>query len=69
MYTLEIDTAQPYKVHIGTHLLEQVGELTRSTCGGNRAVIVTDTNVGPLYAVPRPCEPGRCRLHGRRVHL
>lgn len=52
MYTLEIDTAQPYKVHIGTHLLEQVGELTRSTCGGNRAVIVTDTNVGPLYAVP-----------------
>lgn len=52
MYTLDIDTAKPYRVHIGTFLLERTGELAREACRGDRAVIVTDTNVGPLYAVP-----------------
>lgn len=52
MYTLDIDTSRPYQVHIGTFLLERVGEYARATCGGERAVIVTDSNVGPLYALP-----------------
>ena len=52
MYILDIDTKQPYRVYIGTMLLEQTGTLTREACGGERAVIVTDTNVGPLYALP-----------------
>lgn len=51
-YVLDIDTPRPYKVHIGTFLLERVGEISREAAGGERAVIVTDTNVGPLYAQP-----------------
>ena len=50
--TIDIDTARPYQVHVGTFLLEQAGPLVRATAGGTRAVIVTDTNVGPLYQVP-----------------
>ena len=50
--TIDIDTARPYQVHVGTFLLEQAGPLVRATAGGTRAVIVTDTNVGPLYQMP-----------------
>ena len=50
--TIDIDTARPYQVHVGTFLLEQAGPLVRTTAGGSRAVIVTDTNVGPLYQMP-----------------
>lgn len=45
--TIDIDTARPYQVHVGTFLLEQAGPLVRATAGGTKAVIVTDTNVGP----------------------
>mgnify|MGYP000000651956 CR=1 FL=1 len=50
--TIDIDTARPYQVHVGTFLLEQAGPLVRATAGGAKAVIVTDTNVGPLYQMP-----------------
>ena len=50
--TIDIDTARPYQVHVGTFLLEKAGPLVRATAGGSRAVIVTDTNVGPLYQMP-----------------
>lgn len=50
MYTIDIPASTPYKVHIGTMLLEASGEFVRTACGGERAVIVTDSNVGPLYA-------------------
>ena len=50
--TIDIDTARPYQVHVGTFLLEQSGPLVRATAGGAKAVIVTDTNVGPLYQMP-----------------
>ena len=50
--TIDIGTARPYQVHVGTFLLEQAGPLVRATAGGTRAVIVTDTNVGPLYQMP-----------------
>ena len=50
--TIDIDTARPYQVHVGTFLLEQAGPLVRTTADGTRAVIVTDTNVGPLYQMP-----------------
>lgn len=52
-YTLDIQTSRPYQVHIGTFLLEQVGSVVTSTCAGaERALIITDSNVGPLYAAP-----------------
>ena len=52
-YTLDIDTERPYKVHIGTFLLEQVGQIAREAVpGAGRALVVTDSNVGPLYGAP-----------------
>lgn len=52
-YTLDINTTQPYRVHIGTFLLEQVGAITKSVVeDAERALVITDFNVGPLYAAP-----------------
>ena len=52
-YTLEIDTPHPYRVLIGTFLLEQSGGLVRDACPrATRALIITDSNVGPLYGAP-----------------
>ncbi len=52
-YTLDIDTPTPYQVHIGTFLLEQVGPIVREAVPrAERALIITDSNVGPLYAAP-----------------
>ncbi len=50
--TIDIDTARPYQVHVGTFLLEQAGPLVRSRAPAVLIVIVTDTNVGPLYQMP-----------------
>lgn len=50
MYTIHVDTGRPYDVVIGTRLLEDAGARIRAVSGGTRAVIVTDSNVGPLYA-------------------
>lgn len=51
-YTIDVKTGRAYTVHVGTFLLEQTGSIARAAAGGNKAVIVTDTNVGPLYAAP-----------------
>ena len=52
-YTLDIDTAHPYQMHIGTFLLEQVGDITQSVAPqAQRALIITDSNVGPLFLAP-----------------
>ena len=67
--TIDIDTARPYQVHVGTFLLEQAGPLVRATAGGTKAVIVTDTNVGPLYQMPVKQKPGGIRLRGEHLHL
>ncbi|MBY4798078.1 3-dehydroquinate synthase [Collinsella sp. AGMB00827] len=50
MYTVSVKASQAYEVHIGTGLLEQVGSVARTCAGGTKALIVTDSNVGPLYA-------------------
>lgn len=50
MQTIRVSTGRPYTVHVGTRLLELSGEMIRTACGGVKAVVVTDTNVGPLYA-------------------
>ena len=52
-YSLDINTPQPYRVLVGTFLLEQVGDLTRSVCAdASHALIISDSNVAPLYAAP-----------------
>ena len=50
MQVIPVHTGRSYEVLVGTRLLEQVGESARRHVEGERAVIVTDTNVGPLYA-------------------
>lgn len=52
-YSIDIDTPQPYQVHIGTFLLEEAGRITHEVCPrADRALIITDSNVGPLYTAP-----------------
>jgi 3-dehydroquinate synthase len=38
-----------YAIHIGSNLLDQVGEMALSVMSGKRAFIITDDNVAPLY--------------------
>ncbi len=51
-HIIPINTGRPYQVHVGTFLLEKTGDIARETAGGQKAVIVTDSNVGPLYTQP-----------------
>ena len=48
--TVDVNVSRPYRVHVGTRLLERVGEMVRPLVAGAHAAIVTDSNVGPLYA-------------------
>ena len=48
--SLTVHTARPYGILVGAGLLDRAGELSREVNGGARALIVTDSNVGPLYA-------------------
>ena len=50
MHVISVPTGRAYEVRVGTFLLEQVGAAVRGACRGGRAAIVTDSNVGPLYA-------------------
>ena len=42
--------SRAYEVHVGRGLLDEVGPLVRNAAGGEVAAVVTDSNVGPLYA-------------------
>ena len=50
MELIDVAASTPYTVHVGTGILPRAGELVRAACGGAKAVVVTDSNVGPLYA-------------------
>ena len=50
MHVIDVPASTPYRVHIGTRLLEASGGIIASACGGAQAAIITDSNVGPLYA-------------------
>ena len=52
MNSLDIQASKPYQVLIDTFLLERAGEIARSLNAGRRALIISDTNVAPLYAEP-----------------
>ena len=48
-----VEVATPsrsYNVHVGCGILDGIGAVTRAAAGGERACIITETNVGPLYA-------------------
>ena len=42
--------ARSYDVCVGLGLMDQVGTRTRRVAGGRAAFVITDSNVGPLYA-------------------
>ena len=39
-----------YDVHVGAGILGRVGAVARAAAGGGRCCVITETNVGPLYA-------------------
>ena len=48
-----VEVATPsrsYNVHVGCGILDGIGAVTRAAASGERACIITETNVGPLYA-------------------
>ena len=50
MTTLTVKTARPYDILVGKQLLSRAGGFSREVNNGKRALIVTDSNVAPLYA-------------------
>ncbi len=42
--------SRSYQVHVGCGILDGIGEATRAAAGGERACVITESNVGPLYA-------------------
>lgn len=51
MKTLRVNlSGREYDIYIGKGLLDCAGELIRRISSCKKAVVVTDTNVGPLYA-------------------
>lgn len=49
MKTVKINTSKNYNVAIGSGILSLLGEKCASLLNGQRAVIVTDSNVAPLW--------------------
>lgn len=49
METILVNASKEYEVIIGTDILGSLGERCTSLLGKNRAVIVTDSNVAPLW--------------------
>lgn len=49
METILVNASKEYEVIIGTGILQMLGEKCVSILGKNRAVIVTDSNVAPLW--------------------
>jgi len=50
MRKLTVSGASPYEILIDAQILEKSGEYVRSVTGAEKALIITDTNVAPLYA-------------------
>lgn len=49
MKTVEVTASKSYQVLIGSGLLPQLGEYLRQVCKAQKIVIVSDSNVWPLY--------------------
>ena len=50
MKTIRINAGAPYDVLVGSGLLDRAGALIQKTVAPCRTVLVTDSNVAPLYA-------------------
>lgn len=50
MKTIDVQTGRSYKIHIDRGIMNMAGSYIREVSGAIRAVIVSDSNVAPLYA-------------------
>ncbi len=50
MNSVRVTASREYDIHIGSGILEQLGTLTAAVKSPCRAAVITDSNVGPLYA-------------------
>ncbi len=51
MKTLKVNIPErEYNINIGTGILCRAGELIKEVYGGRKIAVITDSNVGPLYA-------------------
>ncbi len=50
MLTLHTAASRPYDIHIGPGLLREAGRRSRLVNRGSRVLLVSDSNVAPLYA-------------------
>ncbi len=50
MRTVAVNASKNYKVYIEKGILSNCGSIVRSACKGSCAVIISDSNVAPLYA-------------------
>ncbi len=49
--TIPVNTGRPYEILLGRNLLKDAGKLVREVHKkGEKALIITDSNVGPIYA-------------------
>ena len=49
MTDIHVNTAKPYDIHIQKGLLEDAGSYTKSLTAAKKTMIITDSNVAPLY--------------------
>ena len=49
MRTVHVGTGRPYDIDIERGLLDKAGEYAKRLSDAKRVVLVTDTNVAPLY--------------------
>lgn len=50
MRTVNVPASLEYNVHIESGLIDKCGEYAEKLCKGRRAVVISDSNVAPLYA-------------------
>ncbi|MBR3971693.1 MAG: 3-dehydroquinate synthase [Ruminococcus sp.] len=50
MKIVEINASQSYNVYIEQGLLTNCGDIIRGVCSGRKCVVISDSNVAPLYA-------------------
>ncbi len=50
MKTVEINASRSYNVYIEKGLLANCGQIVKNVCKGRKALIISDSNVAPLYA-------------------
>jgi len=50
MKIVQVNTSSPYEIRIQSGVLDQCGQLAAEVLHGRHCALVTDSNVGPLYA-------------------